>query len=110
MRMSHLPLAATSLALAASVGCAVQAARGAREGQFNRTLTVTGPVRLAVETRSGNISIHRGADGQVRVAGRIRPSTDLFSDVTDGDIARIEANPPVRQQGNSIALEQVVSL
>ena len=48
--------------LAVSVAVLVIAtAAFAAEGEFHRTLKVTGPVNLQIETGSGSISVHTGS-------------------------------------------------
>ena len=49
--------------------CSVDAESFAASGRFERTLDVSGPVTLDVETGSGRIEIRRGATTQVRVVG-----------------------------------------
>ncbi|HEV2175157.1 MAG TPA: DUF4097 family beta strand repeat-containing protein [Nitrospira sp.] len=88
-----------SIALLIAIGCLPAAAA---EGSFDRTLNVTGPVRLDVSTGSGSIQIHIGSGNQVRVTGRIK-STDWFGN-SEERIKEIEANPPVQQSGNDIRI------
>lgn len=72
------------------------------EGSFDRTLNVTGPVRLDVSTGSGSIQVRTGSGNQVHVTGHIK-STDWFGNSEDR-IKRIEANPPIQQSGNDIRI------
>jgi len=44
----------------------------AAEGEFHRTLKVTGPVNLQVETGSGSIQVRNGGSSEVVVTGHIR--------------------------------------
>jgi DUF4097 and DUF4098 domain-containing protein YvlB len=78
-------------------------ALAAEEGSFDRTLSVTGPVQLEVDTGSGSIEVTAGASGSVEVHGVIRARTGFFS-ATDAaeKVRRIEENPPIEQQGNVI--------
>ena len=74
------------------------------EDEFVRTLEVTGQVDLEVSTGAGSISVRTGADGSVRVEGRIRARDS--SRYTTAELQRridaIVGNPPVEQQGNAV--------
>ncbi len=74
----------------------------AAEGSFDRTLSVTGPVRLDISTGSGSIQVRTGSGNQVHVTGHIK-STDWFGNSEDR-IRQIEANPPIQQSGNDIRI------
>ena len=91
--------AAVVLAAIVHSGCSV----GVFTENFERNLTVDGPVRLEVETGSGRIAVTRGTSGQVRIRGEVRQSgLVLMSD--EKRIKEIAANPPVQQVGNVIRL------
>ncbi len=75
----------------------------AEEGSFDRTLSVSGPVRLEVGTGSGSIEVTAGAQGSVEIHGIIRARSGFFSGFdAAGRIRRIEENPPIEQQANVI--------
>lgn len=92
------PVAAAWLAMV------VPSAAQAREGSFERTLTVGGAVDLEVSAGAGAIRIQPGAGGSVRIAARLKAGDSWFS--SDASIAerikKIEQNPPIEQQGNTI--------
>jgi DUF4097 and DUF4098 domain-containing protein YvlB len=92
------------IALAAvSSACAVDAQSFAASGMFERTLEVSGPVVLDVETGSGSIEIRRGPTAQVRIVGHIRAHRGFWNNSSAEDRVRaIEATPPVEQTGNTI--------
>jgi DUF4097 and DUF4098 domain-containing protein YvlB len=76
----------------------------ASTGHFERTLQVSGPVDLDVTSGSGNITVHTGGSGTISVSAKIHGSNSwLFGggDVEER-IRRIEKNPPIEQQGNTI--------
>jgi hypothetical protein len=75
------------------------------EGSFDRTLSVTGPVRLDVSTGSGSIQVRTIPGNQVHVTGHIK-STDWFGNAEDR-IKQIEANPPIQQSGNDIRIGHI---
>ncbi len=76
-----------------------------REGSFDRTLKVTGAVDLSVQAGSGRIHVQPGAAGTVRIAARLRAGNSWFAtrDV-EARIRKIEQNPPIEQQGNTIRI------
>ncbi|HEX8817637.1 MAG TPA: DUF4097 family beta strand repeat-containing protein [Terriglobales bacterium] len=76
------------------------------EGSFQRTLQVSGPVNLDVQTGSGDIQIHGGSSGQVQVNARIKVSNWFGSD-NDERVRRIEQNPPIQQSGNDIRIGHI---
>jgi DUF4097 and DUF4098 domain-containing protein YvlB len=79
------------------------------EGSFDRTLSVDGRVRLDISINSGVIRVLPGEPGLVRVRGVIRGRSTVFP---WGDAAsrirRIEADPPIARDGNTIAVGDVL--
>jgi hypothetical protein len=84
-------------------------AASAAEGEFHRTLKVTGPVNLQVETGSGSIQVRNGGSSEVVVTGHIRASNwGLFGDHPSPQaIQRLEDNPPIQQSGNDIRIGHI---
>src|ERR1700757_2881767 len=74
----------------------------ASEGNFDRTLSVSGTVTLDVVTGSGDITVKTGAANQVVVHGTIHPSKWTFGN--EDALHRVESNPPIEQNGNSIRI------
>ena len=72
------------------------------EGQFDRTLSVSGAVSLDVTTGSGDITVKTGSSNQVVIHGRIHGNDWLFSN-TDA-VQKVQSNPPIEQSGNSIRI------
>ncbi len=73
-------------------------------GGFDRTLQVSGVVDLDVTTGSGNITVRTGGNGTVHVVAKIR-AHDSWSGISASEkIRRLEANPPIEQQGNTIRI------
>jgi hypothetical protein len=89
-------------ALAALFCISTIPAHAAARGSFQRTLTVTGPVDLDVSTGAGDIDVRSGAVGSVQVTGRIKVSG--WGDNGEEKVRRLEQNPPVEQNGNSIRI------
>lgn len=79
------------------------------EGNFERTLTVSGPLELDIRTDSGHIKVIAGPPGEIRINGRIRASTGLrVSDSEAEDkVRRLESNPPVEQSGNTVRIGHI---
>jgi len=96
------------LPLAALVLLAAPAWAEKATGEFERTLTVTGPVDLDVQTGSGHVIVRPGSAGRVRVVGRIEARDDKWwgGDRLSAEekVRRIEANPPIEQSGNTIRI------
>jgi hypothetical protein len=77
------------------------------QGQFEKTLQVSGPVDLEVLTRSGDVTIRAGSSGSVFIRGKIYVGDHWFNGGRETDVHAIEQNPPIRQEGNSIHIERI---
>ena len=93
-----------SLALA-SAGCAMGPAAS---GSFDRTLTVTAPIRLELANASGNVSITGSADNKVHVHAEVRSSVVGF-DSPQKRLDEIVSNPPIEQKGDTIRIGKDIS-
>ncbi|HLQ00064.1 MAG TPA: hypothetical protein VK156_02975, partial [Candidatus Limnocylindria bacterium] len=69
---------------------------------FDRTLSVTGPVRLDLSNGSGSVQITGGTTGQVRIHGDIRRRAFFFGRTYSAK--EVADNPPIEQQGNVIRI------
>jgi hypothetical protein len=78
-----------------------------RTGSFSRVLQVSGPVRLEVESGAGSITVHVGNDRTVSVTARIRARGSWSGMSAEAKIAKLQDNPPIEQQGNSIHIGRV---
>jgi hypothetical protein len=76
------------------------------EGHFDRTLTVSGPVDLDVETGSGNIVVRAGDSGKIEIHGKIHAGWHVTVDV-EQRVHDLEANPPIEQNGNTIRIGHI---
>jgi hypothetical protein len=78
------------------------------DGTFEKTLTVTGRVSLDVSANCGIIRVTRGEAGTVQVRGvlRGRPSFFGWGSLSER-MRKIEANPPVAQDGNAIGVGDI---
>lgn len=77
------------------------------QGTFDRTFQVTGPVDLAVQTRSGDITVRTGPAGTVSIHGKIYVGDHWLFGSRHTDVSDIQNNPPVRQDGNNIRIDYV---
>jgi Putative adhesin len=79
----------------------------ATTGHFERTLQVNGTVDMEVTSGSGNITVHQGSTGSVYVSAKLHGNSGswLFGGGNiEERIHRIEQNPPIVQQGNTIRI------
>jgi DUF4097 and DUF4098 domain-containing protein YvlB len=100
-------LASLAVCFVALSGCDIvhiAAQSSQARGEFQRTLTVNGPVDLNVRTGSGNIQVRTGAADRVQIVGRI--SAGSWRDGMDPAerVKRVESAPPITQTGNVISL------
>lgn len=76
------------------------------EGGFSRTLQVTGPVELSVQTGSGDITVTTGASGTIQIQARIK-ARDSRGMSGEEKVRAIEQNPPIEQTGNVIRIGEI---
>jgi len=82
--------------------------RGERaEARFERVLSVAGQVTLDVSAKAGVIRVRRGEDGQVTVRGILRAQPSILGWSAGEQVTWLAANPPVRQDGNTIRIGDV---
>lgn len=74
-----------------------------QEDTFQTTLDVSGPIKLIVETGSGDIRVTRGQDDKVFVSSRFvvrAPDEEDARELAD----RIKEDPPIEIEGNTIKI------
>lgn len=92
----------TAAALVASAALFAGCGTGAEsKGSFDRSYTVSGPVRLDLSDASGSVRVTGGADGKVHIHGDIRARGFLFND-PDKQARELSANPPIEQKPDVI--------
>lgn len=101
-RFGGARLAGALLGVLAAGGLALGA-----EGSFDRTLTVSGAVDLEVTTGSGGIHVRAGQSGKVRVHGTIRAHSHWGGPNPEEKVRRLEANPPIEQEGGVIRIGSI---
>ena len=85
------------------------AAASTPQGHFEKTMQVSGPLNLEVQTGSGDVIVHSGASGSVSIRAKIFVGDHwLFGDRRT-DVSDIEQHPPIRQDGNSIHIDKVTA-
>ncbi len=65
---------------------------------FDRTLSFSGNLALSVLTGAGNITLTKGAAGQVHIHGIVKAGRNA----DPAQVQQIVANPPIEQNGNVI--------
>jgi Putative adhesin len=105
--MRNLVAAAAALAFFALTCLQAPLAAAFVEGSFQRTLPVTGPVNLEVNTGSGSIDIRTGTSGQVQVIGRIKAAEWFGGSSAQARVMRLQANPPILQSGNDLRIGHI---
>jgi hypothetical protein len=76
----------------------------AAEGNFEKTLAVSGAPSVSVATGSGYVHVYSGSDSQVHVIGRVHVRTGLFGGSADAKVKQIVTDPPIKQLGNTITI------
>jgi DUF4097 and DUF4098 domain-containing protein YvlB len=73
----------------------------ASDNTFERTFTVSGPVRLELSNGSGNVDIRGSADGKVHITGKVTAGWSVFGG-SEKNIQEVVANPPLEQRENVV--------
>jgi DUF4097 and DUF4098 domain-containing protein YvlB len=72
-------------------------------GNFDRSFTVAGPIRLELSNAAGDVQINGGANGKVHVHADAR-SSGMGFDNPQKRLDEFLANPPVEQKGDTIRI------
>jgi hypothetical protein len=106
-RFSMNAALALTMALAASAACSAQDRYA--EGSFDRTLKVSGAVDLTVATGAGSITVRPGDNSSVHVSAKIRVNEGWHISLGEAQdkVKRLEANPPIEQNGNTIRIGEI---
>jgi len=83
-----------------SAGCEMGPAA---TGSFDRTLTVTAPIRLELANASGNVSITGSADNKIHVHAEVR-SSGMGFDNPQKRLDDVVNNPPIEQRGDTVRI------
>ena len=99
---SSIPITASAFLFGA---CVVLASE---PGTFDRTLAVSGPIRLDVRSDRGGIIVTTGPATSLRVHAVIKPLYGKFDlDIAEANIRALEKDPPIEQAGNEIRIGYV---
>jgi DUF4097 and DUF4098 domain-containing protein YvlB len=77
-------------------------------GNFDRSFTVTGPIRLELSNAAGDVQISGSADGKVNVRASVH-SSGMGFDNPQTRLDEFLANPPVEQKGDTIRIGKDMS-
>lgn len=80
----------------------------AATGSFDRTFTVSGPIRLELVNASGDVTIRGSSTTKVHVHGDVR-SSGIGFDSPKNRLDEMLANPPIEQRGDTIRIGKDVS-
>ncbi len=80
----------------------------ATDNTFDRTFTISGPVRLELSNGSGNVEIRGTGDGKVHVHGRVTKGWTFWGDA-EKNVQDAVSNPPVQQRGSTILIGKETS-
>jgi len=106
MRTHKLALPGIILFAAAFSLLTLQAS--ATDNTFDRTFTISGPVRLELSNGSGNVEIRGTGDGKVHVHGRVTKGWTFWGDA-EKNVQDAVSNPPVQQRGSTVLIGKETS-
>src|SRR5882762_2411003 len=76
----------------------------AETATFDRSFTVTAPVRIELSNASGNVEIRGSADGTVHVHGKVSPGGWSIFGGSGKSVEEVASNPPLEQSGSTIRI------
>ncbi|HXJ14113.1 MAG TPA: DUF4097 family beta strand repeat-containing protein [Candidatus Limnocylindrales bacterium] len=79
-------------------------AAAAETATFDKTFSVTAPVRIELSNGSGNVEIRGSADGSVHVHGKVSPGGWSLFGGGAKSVEEVAANPPLEQSGSTIRI------
>jgi beta-lactamase regulating signal transducer with metallopeptidase domain len=78
------------------------------EGEFERTLTLNGPLALDISTGSGGIDIREGNVNRIVIRGQVRVGTRRRGSAGAAELLqRLTTTPPIEQRGNSVTVGRI---
>src|SRR5579863_8429821 len=107
MRRNHRLAGALAFCIAAFAltGCDIGPSAS---GAFDKSIDVSGPLRLELSNVSGDVSITGTADGKVHVHGDVHASGMGFGN-PQGRVNQLVANPPIELKGDTLRVGRDVS-
>jgi len=101
MRSHRFVVPAIALFAAALFSLALQAST--TDNTFDRTFSVSGPVRLELSNGSGNVEIRGTAEGKVHVHGHVTKGWTLWGNA-EKNVQDAVSNPPVELRGDTVLI------
>ena len=96
------------LAVMLMTACTLEAQRV--EGSFEKTLTVGPQTEIEIMSGSGSIEVRQGSVGRLEIRAKVRAGEWGWSrsGVSAQELVkRVEANPPIEQQGNTVRIGDI---
>jgi DUF4097 and DUF4098 domain-containing protein YvlB len=106
--LRHRNLFSTFLLVTAVVALAACDSGPSVRGSFDRSYSVSGPIRLELTNASGDVDIAGSADGKLHVHGEVRVSGMGFGN-PQKRLDDTVANPPIEQKGGTIRIGKEMS-
>jgi DUF4097 and DUF4098 domain-containing protein YvlB len=104
----HRNLVLAFLLVSAIVALAACDSGPSVRGSFDRSYSVSGPIRLELTNASGDVDIAGSADSKVHVHGEVRVSGMGFGN-PQKRLDDTVANPPIEQKGDTIRIGKEMS-
>jgi Putative adhesin len=79
-------------------------ALAAESATFDRSFTVSAPVRIELSNGSGSVEIRGSSDGTVHVHGKVTPGGWTIFGGSGKNVEEVAANPPLEQSGSTIRI------
>src|SRR5437899_1115562 len=103
MNTRHATILSKTCLITALAAFALPAVAG-ENATFDKTFTVTAPVRIELSNGSGNVEIRGSADGSVHVHGKVSPGGWSLFGGGAKSVEEVAANPPLEQSGSTIRI------
>src|SRR5258705_2277886 len=76
----------------------------AETATFDRSFTVTAPVRIELSNASGNVEIRGSTDGTLHLHGKVSPGGWSIFGGSGKSVEEVASNPPLEQSGSTIRI------
>jgi hypothetical protein len=96
-------IAIPAIMLASGVLALTSAPARAADNTFDRTLNVSGHVRLELSNGSGSVEIRSSGDGKVHIYGKVTAGWSVFGS-SEKNVQEVAANPPIEQHDSVIRI------
>lgn len=96
-------IAIPAILLASGVLALASAPARAADNTFDRTLNVSGHVRLELSNGSGNVEIRSSADDKVHIYGKVTAGWSVFGS-SEKNVQEVAANPPIEQHDSVVRI------